>query len=679
MKKNKISVISIILTVAFICGALCSFTAVAGAATDKISGEVSRTATELYDGVTKTAYSLSTSSKYGLQKFWTVEFDPTQSDLYFDVVGGGAYATNVKTVSKTLAQFKVDNPDKTPIAAVNGDLWMTSAHSRVLGKNHSYKGYSDSVTTKVLTVPRGFNMYDGEIITSAHMQQETPYEGTFYSFGITEDGVAVLGNPQVSVTINDKTSGAKAGTMGINRLPANNTLIMYTDRGSVSNYALSDAYEIIIDCDADYTVCHGAKIVGKVTGITKPGEAKQEMKQNRIILTARGTRLSSLENFAIGDSVEISVSVTDSMGNTEVWRRMKNAVGGHIPVIIDGKSKNSTNNTAYPMTVLGIKKDGKVVILANDGRQSGYSVGIKISQLDELCVELDIDTAFILDGGGSTAMVTLDKLGGTDYTLVNRPSDGAERSVVNTVILSYGKAREQANGDPFMKFENDTCKESVTASGNVSYEIENGALKILATDARMTNISFSYGDTLQLSKYKYATVTVKPISELKENNVLAVNFLSDKASSASTKNRAGITLDAENVWQTKLVDLSKLGAFGGRFVGIKLSLFDYTGIATVGEGLYIKEIMFFEDREQADRHIAEMNELLAESDTVTESDSSEDTSEVTSETPSGGETGVATDSGNAAPEQGCKSTIPTAILPVLIAAAFAVSKKKKNS
>ena len=89
--------------------------------------------------------------------------------------------------------------------------------------------------------------------------------------------------------------------------------------------------------------------------------------------------------------------------------------------------------------------------------------------------------------------------------------------------------------------------------------------------------------------------------------------------------------------------------------------------------------MFFEDREQADRHIAEMNELLAESDTVTESDSSEDTSKVTSETPSGGETGAATDSGNAAPEQGCKSMIPTAILPVLIAAAFAVSKKKKNS
>lgn len=675
MKKNKISVISVILTVALICGVLCSFTAVAGAATNIISGEVSRTATELYDGVTKTAYSLSASSKYGLQKFWTVEFDPMQSDLYFDVVGGGTYATNVKTVSKTIAQFKADNPGKTPIAAVNGDLWMTSAHSRVLGKDHSYKGYSDSVTTKVLTVPRGFNMYDGEIITSAHMQQETPYEGAFYSFGITEDGVAVLGNPQVSVTINNKTSGAKAGTTGINRLPANNALIMYTDRGCVSNYALSDAYEIIIDCDADYTVCHGAKIVGKVTGITKPGEAKQEMKQNRIILTARGTRLSSLENFAIGDSVEISVSVTDSMGNTEVWRRMKNAVGGHIPVIIDGKSKNSTNNTAYPMTVLGIKKDGKVVILANDGRQSGYSAGIKISQLDELCVELGIDTAFILDGGGSTAMVTLDKLGGTDYTLVNRPSDGAERSVVNTVILSYGKAREQANGDPFMKFESDAFKESVTASVNVSYEIENGALKILATDKRMPSISFSYGDTLRLSEYKYATVTVKPISELKENNVLAVNFLSDKASSASTKNRAGITLDAENVWQTKLVDLSKLGAFGGRFAGVKLSLFDFNGIATVGEGLYIKEIMFFEDREQADKHIAEMNELLAESETVTESDSSEATSEVSS----GSETGAATDSGSAAPEKGCKSTMSDAILPALIVAAFAVSKKKKNS
>ena len=86
----------------------------------------------------------------------------------------------------------------------------------------------------------------------------------------------------------------------------------------------------------------------------------------------------------------------------------------------------------------------------------------------------------------------------------------------------------------------------------------------------------------------------------------------------------------------------------------------------------MKEIMFFEDREQADKHIAEMNELLAESDTETESNSSE----ATSDTSSGSETAVETDSGSAPPKEGCQSTIPAAILPVIIVAAFTVSKKK---
>jgi exopolysaccharide biosynthesis protein len=94
------------------------------------------------------------------------------------------------------------------------------------------------------------------------------------------------------------------------------------------------------------------------------------------------------------------------------------------------------------MSVLGIKSNGNVIMLTNDGRQSGYSDGITISKLDDLCADLDIVTCILLDGGGSASMVQL--LNGS-YTLVNRPSDkfadgtyGSPRSVVNTVILSYG-------------------------------------------------------------------------------------------------------------------------------------------------------------------------------------------------------------------------------------------------
>ena len=411
----------------------------------KLDGEVSRSVTELYPGVISTHYSLSAESIYGRQEFTVVEFNPKQADLYFDVTMGGTYATTLKTVKDTVESFAKANSDKKPIVAINGDLWMvTYAHARVAGSGTEYKGYSDEVVTKSLTVPRGFNMYDGEIITSSHMTQETPYEGDFYSFGITDDGVAVLGNPTVGITIKNNTQSTTTNADGLNRLPANNALVMYSDKIS-NNYSLSDAFEVVIDCSYDYVVSHGATITGKVTAIVAPGEAKQSLSANRIILTARGDRIDRISGYKVGDEIEISIKVTDKMGNDAVWQRMRNAVGGHIPVIVNGKSRNSQDSNLYPMSVLGIKDNGNVIMLTGDGRQSGYSDGIKISQLDELCVDLGIVTAFILDGGGSATMVAWD---GSGYKLVNRPSDkfadgsyGSPRPVVNSVILSYGPKR----------------------------------------------------------------------------------------------------------------------------------------------------------------------------------------------------------------------------------------------
>jgi len=395
-----------------------------------IKGESGFVTKTLADGVYYTHYSLPEGSTYGKQEIYTVEFDPKQSNLKFEIVQNGTYATSLTSTKSLVEKLNAANTTKTILAAVNGDLWMTSSHSRRLGSTDSYKDCTDVVTTKTLTVPRGFDVYNGEIITSAHMQTETPYEGEFYSFGITEDGKACLGNPQVEIKI--KRNGAdEIKADGLNRLPANNSLVMYTD-AIKTNYCLDEAYEIVIDCGS-YKVCHGAKITGTVKKIIPAGTATEDIAEGEIRLTARGTKISTLGAFVVGDTVEITVSVTDKMGNNEVWQNMKNAVGGHIPLIIDGKSQNSTNKTVYPMTVLGIKADGTVVMLAADGRGAGGATGFKICDADELCSELGIVTAFLLDGGGSTELV-LNENG--KAVIVNNPSDGEERSVVNSVILS---------------------------------------------------------------------------------------------------------------------------------------------------------------------------------------------------------------------------------------------------
>lgn len=641
----------------------------ASASSAKLDGEIDKKVTSLYNGVTKTYYSLSADSEFGLQKFWTVEFDPMQSDLYFDVVGGGDYATTLKTVSSTVNAFAKNNADKTPIAAVNGDLWMvTYAHARVEGKGTVYKNCSDPVVKKSMTLPRGFNMYGGEIITSSHIPLETPYEGDFYSFGVTDDGTAVLGNPKVTVKVSDKTQNTSFNADGINRLPANNAIIMYTDRGAASSCALDEAWEIVVDCGNDYTVRHGSVISGKVTAITKAGETKLAMKKNRLIFTVRGTKLSKIDSVKVGDSIEVSVSVSDKMGNDEIWQNMSNCVGGHIPVIVNGVKKNVSDKTAYPMSVLGIKGDGKVVMLTNDGRQSGYSTGIKISKLQDLCEDLGIVTAFILDGGGSAAMVTLED---GKYKLQNRPSDGSERSVVNTVILSYGPDRGGSadSDDTVIDFGAEDILDSVSNLRNLSAEVAEGGLKLTLTETRTPKFTYSFDGRINASNFKYAAITLKCDSKKPENNVLGMYFFSGANSSATSANRYGLNIQNTSKWHTYVLDLSKLTVWSGRFSGIRFDLFDYTYVGEIGDVLCLKELRFFENEPDAAAYSDEQNKLSETAD---------------QEVPTGAtetqDTGYSTvaDTQAQGPSGGCKSTVGMACIIPMIAISVLFTKKKRG-
>lgn len=561
---------------------------------------------ELYNGVGFSSYSLPSDSAYGLQKFWTVEFDPTQRDLYFHVVCGSDYANRLNTVSKTVQTFAKNHPELTPVAAVNGDLWMTGyAHSRVEGSGTSYLGYSDAVVRRELTVPRGFNMYGGEIITSTHIPQETPYEGDFYSFGMTGSGVAVIGNPQVEVSVQNRTSGSRSlSADGINRLPADNAMILYTDRGCASNYALSDAYEVIIDCPEDYTVCHGAVLAGTVTAVSAPGTAREGMKQNRLILTARGSRLDALSGFSVGDQVEIRVSVSDKMGNSGLWQKVTEAVGGHLPIILNGVSTGLTETTNYPSSMIGIRQNGNVVLITNDGRQAGHSTGFRISQLDALCKELGLIDAFLLDGGGSAEMVTVS---GGSCTVVNRPSDGQERTVVNTVILSYG-APHGTEPQTVVRFDSEAVRNRLLDAYHVRCDGSANTLRMTLTEKRTPWASVGYpGGGLNLAKYPYVVVTAACDSAMTEHNQMKLCFLTAPGSEVLQAPGKTVSFTAGEGMRARMLDCSLDRNWKGELYGFRFQLFDYYGVGTVGESVEIEEIAFFASRDEAEAYCRQIN------------------------------------------------------------------------
>src|SRR4029450_12888593 len=84
-----------------------------------------------------------------------------------------------------------------------------------------------------------------------------------------------------------------------------------------------------------------------------------------------------------------------------------------------------------PRSGVGQTADGRIVLVAVDGRQPGYSTGLTNFELALLMMRLGAVTASALDAGGSTTMAF-------DGKLLNRPSDpGGERPVAETLAVLY--------------------------------------------------------------------------------------------------------------------------------------------------------------------------------------------------------------------------------------------------
>lgn len=96
---------------------------------------------------------------------------------------------------------------------------------------------------------------------------------------------------------------------------------------------------------------------------------------------------------------------------------------------------NTTHNTSdHPRTVIGVKRDGSVILATIDGRFEGQAIGMPSTLVQEYMLLLGADSALNLDGGGSTTMWI------KDNGVVNHTCDGSwdarvERRVSSILYL----------------------------------------------------------------------------------------------------------------------------------------------------------------------------------------------------------------------------------------------------
>ena len=140
--------------------------------------------------------------------------------------------------------------------------------------------------------------------------------------------------------------------------------------------------------------------------------------------------------FAVLKDGTVKIGNADEYANDK--GNIQEALGIYYMLVYDGEIvlTESQQNDAkkYPRQTIGITEDNKVILLSADGNQEPESAGLTLMEQAQVMLDLGCKWAGHLDGGGS--MTYGSKPEGEDaFKIVNKPSDGSERSISSGLIV----------------------------------------------------------------------------------------------------------------------------------------------------------------------------------------------------------------------------------------------------
>ncbi len=238
--------------------------------------------------------------------------------------------------------------------------------------------------------------------------------------------------------------------VGLNDPPTENGYSLFTSAYGATTPAAQAVAEVVLHPFPAVTA--NTDLVGVVASVVSPSSGRTPIPVDGAVLQARGSGASRLTTDA---SLGTTVTVRYTLNPT--WDGMLGALGGGPVIVKDGKvifRANELFTTAQlaphnPRTAVGQRADGKILLVAVDGRQAGYSAGITNFELALAMQQLGAVTASALDAGGSTTMAF-------DGQLLNRPSDrGGERAVAEALVVAYSGVYAAPLSEPVLSPNSD--------------------------------------------------------------------------------------------------------------------------------------------------------------------------------------------------------------------------------
>lgn len=259
------------------------------------------------------------------------------------------------------------------------------------------------------------------------------------AFGMNSNGKGQIDHYDLSM--NYVHNGKTYKITSTNKERSTNNTILYTPYFPSETTNTNEwGTEVVVTFPEAPTLEFGSQVTGTVEQVRNVGDkTKTIIPKNGVVISGNGKGSDQLKDVMVGDSITLSIDIDSK------WKDSSFMVASGPMLVKDGRVSLSMNPnsseaaTRAPRTAVAINKTGdKVFFVTVDGRQSGYSTGMNLTEFANYLVSMGADRALNLDGGGSTTMAV--RYPGTDTVrLANKPSDGVERTV-STILMAVSTA-----------------------------------------------------------------------------------------------------------------------------------------------------------------------------------------------------------------------------------------------
>ncbi len=254
------------------------------------------------------------------------------------------------------------------------------------------------------------------------------------AIGFNNDGSVFIGKPSMSIKLTT-SAGASVNIDYLNKARKEyGTYLMSSDFAATSKTTSEGKNIVLSSVSAPLKL--GSSVTAKVEKITS-GTISPALTAGKLLLTVdKKGPLSTFDDIQEGMDVTIEFSTKDARFSGAFY-----AIGAGDRLVTGGIAESGLSTARAPRTAVGVRADGTSVFYTVDGRREGWSGGLSLVDLAQRLVTLGCVDAVNLDGGGSTSASAKYPGRDTDLSIIDKPSDNAQRKCSNFIFFSHTKKK----------------------------------------------------------------------------------------------------------------------------------------------------------------------------------------------------------------------------------------------